>query len=283
MKTSSLFRLSGLAAALATATSARAATTLTPISGTGYNVAAIANATTPVSGSNTSGLASAIATSTNGTLDGYYVFYARGFDADATGTGLPAGGALISATNPVATFAIQAASKTSAVNDVLLVTASSPAAGVTFTLASTATYSNVSFLVSGFNGDQSATYTLNYANGTTAAGTFTAPDNFDSSPAAAFTVAGRLRTSDNSEGVADQFADVGTSNPRLFEVDLTGLSTLSTLKSITFGGALVSTEAYAVFGVSGFGTSAVPEPSTWAMLAAGAGLLGGVVFRRRTA
>lgn len=266
----------------------------TPLSLTGYNQAGIA---TGANDGSAASVQAAVTASTTGPLDSQYVFYTPGFDAAAPTTGLPAGTTFVSASNPAVTFAVQAASPTGASglnNNVLLLSNSNsgvpPTSSATLTLASPASYSSLSFLVFAGHGDHNLTYSLNFDSGpATTPPTVIAPDGFDSKPAYAYSIAGRVGVGGTSG--ASGFANVGVSGsaPYLFEDDVT-LSAADagrTLTSITFSdpqftGNTSQGKTIGIFGVSGVpGVAATPEPSQLAALGLGALGLGALAFKSR--
>ena len=271
----SCFELLAIAVFVLAARSAHGAD-LNPIDGTGYNDSGIIDGA-PVTyntvlypyGGSFPAIVQDQAASTTGTVDGLFYYYVQGFIIDdQIVSGIPVGTTFTSLANPNTDFAFQNASPTQPINNVLLVTSSNKP--VTFTLSQPAQYANLAFLVTGYNGNQTATYTLNYVGGLSVTGNFIAPDNFNNTASnEAFNVNGRW--SDYYEF----YQGVGVGDPRLYEVDTTADPTLQ-LQSITFGGTFISTTGeppqYGVFAVSG-GTLPAPEPGTWALLLAGLGLL----------
>ena len=228
-----------------------------PLTVTGFNQDVIANGTftnaASVSGSTTAGLDNISS-----------VFYQKGFNGSSTTTGLTTETNFTSASNANTTFRLQSATA----NNTLLLGASTSAS---LTLSTAGRYNTLAFLVTGFEGSVASSYTLNFSDGTTLLGTFTAADNFATATAAATAGFGRVgRTSGTFSGDA--------STPRLFEVDVTlpAANAAKVLQGITFANTATNGNL-AVFGVSG---TAVPEPATW--LAGGLLCLGGAyTFRRK--
>jgi hypothetical protein len=142
----------------------------------------------------------------------------------------------------------------------------------TLVLTSPAAVSELAFLVTGFNGNRTGNYSLNYAAGPSTMGTFSAPDNFGSGPIA-LTGFGRFLFTSNT-GLQDS-----PGGPKLFEADVTADPT-RTLESITFTNnnlvpGQLNPPTLAVFGVS---AAVAPEPAQALLLL----LVGcGLVRRRR--
>ena len=155
----------GLIAVWGFAGNARA-TNLSPLDLTGYNYNGIAapGYSTPVG-------------DTTGTLETFSDYFAKGFDPANPSIGLPAGSTFTSAFNNNTTFAIQPCLQN---NLLLLGAAGSPAPSPTgtLTLSNPSAVSELAFLITGFNGYISGSYTVSYAAGPSGSGTFVAPDNF---------------------------------------------------------------------------------------------------------
>ena len=227
------------------------AQTRTPLTLSGYNQDIIANGTYTAST-----VGSVTTNSTTTTVDGQgNVYYQRGYNTGNTALGLPTA-AFTSNSNGSTTFQLAAATA----NNVLLLGGGTSG---TLTLGTAGKFTALAFLVTGFDGSIPSSYTLNFSTGSATTGTFTALDNFDNTP---FAIGGFDRAR-RGTGAFDN----NTSNPRLYEVDLTLASgdIARTLQSITFGNTAASGNL-AVFGVS---ATAVPEPATWlagALLCVGA-------------
>ena len=229
-----------------------------PISVTGFTQDVIANGTNVGNGNKTS----ADATTTT-TADSVFVFYNQGYIGNNDGSGLPNNGAITSLYDGTK---FQLASY-SANNDLMLFTSgeSDPITGDSqtsgaLTLGTAAAYSSLQFLVGGYNGAQNGSYTINFAGGTTSSGTFTVPDNFNSSANIAYKIGGRLQRSNGAE----DFHGVG-GPPNLDQVNLTLNSTDSSklIDSVTFSNTGVGGSGFNVIGVYAMsGTpEAVPTPA----------------------
>ncbi|MHB8636312.1 MAG: PEP-CTERM sorting domain-containing protein [Fimbriimonadaceae bacterium] len=234
----------GVAAFAASATAGN-----TPLSLTGYNFDGIADGSGTAAGS------------TTGTLDSIYDYFTKGFDAAAPTAGLPTT-SFISAFNASTTFLLAAPSGD---NLLWLQQHGSGATSGTLTLAAPATFTTLAFLVTGFNGSQPTGYALNFASGTPTSGSFTSSDNFNQT---GYAINGFGRVS-RSNGVFDS---IGSTNPRLYEIDVTLSSTdaLRTLDSVTFTNNETSGTTFhdvGVFAISG--ASPAPEPASLAALGLG--------------
>ena len=199
---------------------------------------------------------------TSGTLELYTDYVAKGFNPAQPNVGLPAGSTFVSAFHNTTTFAIQPAAGP---NMLLLGPTVSPAPSKTGTLTLTAPQpvSEVAFLVTGFNGNRTGNYVLNYATGPADTGTFLAPDNFNGGQVALAGFGRYLFTSNiGFENIA--------SDPKLFEWDVPADPTRA-LESITFINnnltpGQTNPPTLGVFGVS---AAAVPEPAAVSLLCGG--------------
>lgn len=250
-----------------------AQSTATTISLSGFNQDVIAET---VNGGTFDGDAATVQAETSTTLDSAYVFFQNNFDYNYPGVGLPDSGSFTSQTSAQTPF--QLASYTA--NNVLLLAKSgqssvAPMTG-SLTLNTAASYSSLAFLVDGFNGTQSASYTLNFADGSSEGGTFSALDNFTTfDPSTALGGIGRISR-------LDGYAQVDGFDPSLYEVDVNVTNSTKVIDSISFTNTSTSGGGYntlGVFAISGVQTQAAPEPMM--LIALGAGLLAVLALRRK--
>ena len=230
----------------------------TPISLTGFNFDGIADG----SGS--------AASSTTGTLDSIYDYFTLGWDTGTPSAGLPTA-SFVSAFNANTTFLLAAPKGN---NLLWLQQAGSGATSGTLSLAAPGSFTTLAFLVTGFNGSQPTGYSLNFSAGSPTSGSFTSLDNFNNS---GYAINGFGRVS-RSGGAFDS---IGSTNPRLYEIDLTlsGADQLKTLDSVTFTNNETSGTTFhdvGVFAISG--ASAVPEPASLCALGLG---LAAIARRKR--
>ena len=232
----------------------------TPIIGSGYNADVIADAgdtSVPVSSVSAGG------------IDSQFAYYQDGFVPTAPTSGIPTGGVVTSESDANTRFSIRPAGG----NNVVFLTNASPSQ--TFSLTSPTPYSSLSFAATATNGGHAFNYTFSYADGTSSAtASLTAPDNFGGNPIA-ITVGGRV-------DIATGGANSGDVNPRIYQLNATGIDSSKSLASISLtatdlGGAGTLRENIAFFGFSG---TAVPEPASLGLLGLG-GL--GLIGRRRRA
>lgn len=194
----------------------------------------------------------AVQASTTGDLDSQYVYFKMGFWASNPFVGLPPDGAILSALDGNSTFQLQAYDGP---NMLLLRQAGSGETTKTLTLNSAASYSRLSFLITGFNGRQPLQYTLNFTTGSPYTDTIFASDNFNTADFAlqAFGRVSRTTGAFQSDG----------SNPRLYQADvwLGPAEASRTLQSITFSNVEttgVNARNIGVFAVSGVESTALP-------------------------
>jgi hypothetical protein len=169
--------------------------------------------------------ASSVQQTTSTAIDTSFDYYAPKFNPKASNVGLPAGDTFVSASNPNATFLLQAADN----NNVLLLTDQSSGVSVgTLTLAYPGSFTALAVLVTGLDSSNPVGYTLNFADaGAPVSGSFVAPDNFSGSGAVARSGFGRVRRSGGID------SDSHTKNqPRLYEIDIP-LSALNAKRQLT--------------------------------------------------
>jgi hypothetical protein len=222
---------------------------ITPVSATGYNQNMVVSLA--------SGTANMTATMDDGTGLGGAAFYEQGVNGGATATGVPRASAVFGSVNDANhTFALQPNGQGQ--NDGLMLDPSNTTG--TLTLSGATKYSMLSFLVSGANGGGSINYTINYAGGGSQSGSISAPDWYDNSPVA-WDANGRTDINLN-------FDSVSSGNPRIYQQDVALNDSSHPVTSVAFSYGGDNREV--VYGLSG---QSVPEPATWALVAAGAVLL----------
>jgi len=220
---------------------------ITPVSVTGYNQNMIVSVA--------SGTANITATMDNGTAKTGNTFYEQGVNGGATASGLPQANTVFgSATDANHTFEL--ASNGPGQNDALMLDQSDTSG--TLTLSTPARFSLLSFLVAGADGGGNIDLTIDYANGGTQTAVISAPDWFNNGPIA-------IDANGRDSLPGPSFNSASSGNPRMYQEDLTLIDTVDPVTSVNFSWGGNNREA--VFGVSG---QTVPEPATWALLAAGA-------------
>jgi len=231
----------------------------------GYNFDGIANGSEANYASNLA----AVQATTTGPLDGIYVFFEQGFLTDNPSYGLPVGGAFTSAGDGTNfQFGNYAA------NNVLLLNAAGTGLDNSGSLSfAGASYTSLSFLVDGFNGDQPGSFELDFSDGSNTIGNFTATDNFGNADNA-LSGFGRVSYQDAGE-------QVGNGEPTMFQINytLSSQDAAKTLTSILFTNNETANDAgqnIAIWAISGQ-PQAVPAPS--ALL--GFGVCGLALLARR--
>ena len=249
------------AAAMSVGMASSAFAAQTPIIGSGYNADVIADAgdtTIPVSSVSAGG------------IDSQFAYYQAGFVTLNPTFGLPTGGTVTSVSDANTTFSLRPAGG----SNVVQLTNAAPSA--TFSLTTPAAYSSLSFAATATNGNHPFNYTFSYTDGTSSsAQTLTGPDNFGGTPVAIFT-GGRV-------DIASGGASTDNTNPRIYQLDTTGIDSSKTLSSISFtatdlGDPGTIRQTVDFFGFSGT-AGAVPEPASLGLL----GLGGLTLLRRRRA
>ena len=253
------------AAAMSVGMASSAFAAQTPIIGSGYNRDVIADTG-----------ATAVASVSGGGVDNQFAYYQRGFVPASPQSGIPTGSTAPSESDPNTVFRFQAA----AANNTVYLSTATPSAS--FTLNAPGRYSTLSFLATGLNAGPAFNYSFNYTTGAPTTGSGTAPDNFGN-PNIGLTLNGRVDILSNGP------SDVDSGNPRLYQINSTGIDSARALASITLtatnlAGAGPSaatvgqggTQGIAFFGFSG---TAVPEPASLGLL----GLGGLTLLRRRRA
>jgi hypothetical protein len=195
---------------------------------------------------------------------GNYTFYEQGYNTTSPTAGVPLAGTIFgSANDPNHTFEL--APNGPGQNDALMLDSTVP--NGTLVLSGSTKYSELSFLASGANGGGPVNYTINYGGGGTQTGTLTIGDWFNGTPIA-FDANGRADVDGNF-----QFTTNG--NPRMYQFDVALSDTADPVTSVnlSWGG----TQREVVYGLSGQAIP-VPEPATWALVAAAALVL---CIRRR--
>lgn len=243
----------------------------TPIAVTGFNQDVIvetgaANFTGSVTATYDGGVGGAAA--------GQNTFYQVGQDASNPTTGLPAGSSFVSAADANTTYLLQSAVG----NNAFFLDGHNGSVTATATLTTPRAFSNLSFLTSSGNTQSapvSVTATLQFASGPNDTVTFSSPDWFNGSNTA-INASGRV-SNNGTNGF--QYDSVGSSNPRLYQEDVT-LSTADQsriLTGIVFTGNDTGTTTTGILAISG---TSVPEPASF-----GLSLLGAValMIRRRRA
>lgn len=229
----------------------------TPIAVTGFNQNMIV--------SPTGGTAGITATMDGGTAKTGNTYYQKGVDANNPNTGLPAAGStFLSAHDVFHSFQISTGTNNAVMLDATNTTG-------TLTLTTQKAFNALSFLVADANGSSTFTATVHFANG--------APDEVHAGVAAPdwFNNGNTAVSANGRETVAGGFGNQGSSNPRLYQSDITLADSTDPITSIdfTFGGSATSTARTAIYGISG----AVPEPGILGSLA----IAGVALLRRRRA
>jgi hypothetical protein len=239
----------------------------TPIAATGYNQNMII--------STASGSANITATIDGGTTKQGNTFYETGVNPNASAAGVPHAGVFSSENDPNHVFQLQP--NGAGQNDAVMLDQVNTTGALTLTTP--ARYSALSLLVAGGNGGATIGYTAHYAGGATQTGTFNIPDWFGNTPFA-WDANGRVSLNPDGSINTTDFNATFSQNPRMLQVDLTPTDTVDALQSINFTwqGTVGNGDEDAIFGISG---TAVPEPSSLALLSLGA--VGLVVRRRRAA
>ena len=244
--------------------------TITPIAATGYNQNMIISAT--------NGSANVTATMDGGTAKNGDTFYETGltqFNAPQTAppsnvSGLPQAGVVFSSASDVGhTYVFQPNGPGQ--NDAVMLDETHTSGSLSLNAPSR--YSALSFLVTGGNGGAPIGVTINYVGGGTQTATINGPDWFNNSPIA-------VDSNGRSDVNLDDFNSVNAGNPRIYQQDLSLTDLTDAVASVNFawGGAVGDGDREAIFGISG---TAVPEPSSMALLSLGA--IGLLVRRRRAA
>jgi hypothetical protein len=231
-----------------------------PIAATGYNQNMIVSAA--------SGSANVTATMDGGTAKTGDTFYETGANPGTNVSGVPRAGATIgSANDSNHTFVLQP--NGAGQNDAVMLDSANTTG--TLTLTTPAKFSTLSFLLSSGNGAGTINATIHYAGGGTQSAVLAAPDWFNGGPIA-------VDANGRVDVALDDFNNVNNGQPRMFQADLALTDTVDNVLSVDFGVAGTATNRGAVFGISG---TAVPEPSSLALLSLGA--FGLLVRRRRAA
>jgi len=184
-----------------------------------------------------------------GTANTGYGWYVKGFDLNATNTGLPAPGSTIASAAALDHQYTFAPSYTNN-NTIYLDAATSP----TVTWATPTKHSALSFLGAAGHGPVIVDYTVNHADATTESGAFSVPDWFNGTPVA-FDANGRV---DVITGVFDA---VNLGNPRLYTMDIPLSDTVSEVTSVNLSYDAANTNSsstVALLGVSGTGGALAP-------------------------
>lgn len=172
-------------------------------------------------------------------------WYEIGYDTNTgqTTTGLPSGGVTVASEAGV-DHSFRLADDYTASNAVLLDSSHTTAS---LTLSNPLAYSSLSVLTSSGHGPGTIGYTIHYADGTTSIGTFNSNDWFNSSTTA-ITAHGRV---DVQTGAFDS---EGSSNPRLYQADLTVANPQKNITSVDLayitGQASTHTAVMALSGVA---------------------------------
>lgn len=212
-----------------------------PIGISGYNEDMIVEATPALNGHYTT-VSMDAGTGNNGNA-----WYEQGFDGQATNTGLPVAGSTVEDLSASSSYTF---APSYAANDVAYLDGSHNATLVPITPGF---YSGLSFLGSAGHGPITVDYTVFHADGTSETGNFSVPDWFSSS-LTAYIPNGRV---DVNSG---QFANVNSSNPKLFEMDISLINPNSQVTAIqlTYDSGNTSGGIAAIFAVSGQGSGASP-------------------------
>lgn len=234
----------------------------TSVSLSGFNFDGVANGFSS-SGGDTFDLNNSI----TGNLDSQFVYFEAGVDANNPTAGLPTSGQFTSAADNSTVFKF--ANYTG--DNLLLLTAPGDSTGVhtgTLSFAGSSAYSKLSILETGFNGGHNTGYTINFGDGSTQTGSFTALDNFNNSP---YALAGFGRVQVSNCGFDG--GSISGNNPRLYQVDISieTADLTKSISSITFTNnetTFTHANNVGIWAISG--VQAAPEPMSMVMLGFGA-------------
>lgn len=162
------------------------------------------------------------ATMDSGRSNADYTWYEKGYQLDYPASGLPPAGTITTSESVGDHEYLFAPSYRE--NNVVLIDPEGTTG--TLTLLNPASYSVVSFLVSGGNGGGMVEYTLRHEDGSVQIGTFFCRDWLNG-PNAAYTASGRVN-------VTSFIFDLNNTNPRLYAMDIATTNNVSPLVRIDF-------------------------------------------------
>lgn len=181
------------------------------------------------------------ATMDSGTNNTGSTFYELGYVAQASATGLPHAGSMV--TNLSASDHLYEMPPSYSVDDAILLASNLPAA--TIVPVSPTNFPALSFLVSCGHGPAAFSCLVHYANGNTQSNSITVPDWFDNSPIA-YIANGRVYVDTSTVN------NLNSGSPELYSQDITLANSISPVNSITVNYLSGDPSAdIAIFAVSG--------------------------------
>ncbi len=224
-----------------------------PLTASSFNQDCVVEAAAPQSGA----VKNVTASMDNGTTNpANNTWYERGYYQPNPATGLPASGSTFISQGGTGDI-YQMPSYVGP--DVLLVGASGTVTTGTMSFSTPAAYTGLSFLTSSGNGPETLSVTVNYSNGTPSStlANLISPDWFGSGTLA-WDASGRCVPGTGTTG----FNSVGSTNPNLWEVNLTLPDTTDPIASVTLT-QVTGTGRAAIFAISGSTNAPVASTLTY--------------------